>query len=205
MFNSANGLTWDKANALGLPSGFFSGIEHGNGRFVGISIADTVPARPVSTLLDETNAWVKSVSIDPTYGVSFTGGMFAVLSTGQFLASIDGLNWRTQATGFPVALYDLVIGNDWAVAVGADGTILQSGSMVAGPRSFQLRNPRRANGIFRASIEAEAGVTYLLESKNTLDATSWTPVQTVIGQGATLELSDSSATTQQRFYRVRTL
>lgn len=73
--------------------------------------------------------WVTSRPATGTVisGLGFDQRMFVALATGQALASIDGLDWKSQSTGFPVAMNDIVYGKDSFVAVGANGTILQSG------------------------------------------------------------------------------
>jgi hypothetical protein len=43
-----------------------------------------------------------------------------------------------------------------------------------------------------------------VEYKNTLSATSWTPLSTIPGTGSMTTVTDSTASGAMRFYRVRT-
>jgi hypothetical protein len=91
----------------------------------------------------------------------------------------------------------------------------QSG--VARPLAF-VENPRlqislssvapvsRADGemvLLRMLITSASGTTYVLEAKESLTDSDWTPVASVNGDGTVIELTDPSPSASQRFYRVR--
>ena len=59
------------------------------------------------------------------------------------------------------------------------------------------------DGTFRLSVSTSSGQTYVLEYKNSLTETDWKPLASVPGDGTVKVLSDPSAPTSQRFYRVR--
>lgn len=67
----------------------------------------------------------------------------------------------------------------------------------------QLTNPAWSQGVFTVSLSTQTGFTYSLEATDTLIPSSWTTVQTAPGTGGILQLSDSTASPQSRFYRVR--
>jgi hypothetical protein len=67
----------------------------------------------------------------------------------------------------------------------------------------QLTNPAWSQGNFTVSLSTLTGFTYYLEATDTLNPISWTTVQTAPGTGGVIQLSDSTASPQSRFYRVR--
>jgi alpha-tubulin suppressor-like RCC1 family protein len=60
-----------------------------------------------------------------------------------------------------------------------------------------------SNATFSVTLQSQSGRVYALEFKDSLTDNSWTALPLVAGNGRLLELSDSSATGAQRFYRVR--
>jgi hypothetical protein len=66
-----------------------------------------------------------------------------------------------------------------------------------------LQQPHLAGTIFSASVATQFGLDYILEYQNSAQASSWTPVQTVSGNGGTMVLTDSLANSATRFYHVR--
>jgi hypothetical protein len=86
-----------------------------------------------------------------------------------------------------------------AIAAGWNYSLALSGTPAGG---FTLTNPTRTSGAFHVSLAPQNGVSYTLQFKNTLQDSTWTPGQTVTGNGGVLTLSDSSATGSQRFYGV---
>lgn len=67
----------------------------------------------------------------------------------------------------------------------------------------QLTNPAWSQGNFTVSLSTLTGFTYYLEATDTLNPISWTTVQTAPGTGGVIQLSDSTASPQSRFYRAR--
>jgi hypothetical protein len=67
----------------------------------------------------------------------------------------------------------------------------------------QLRNPALSNGHFLASIQTQPARVYALEYKNSLADTNWVALPLVAGTGKIVTLRDPTATSSQRFYRVR--
>ena len=56
---------------------------------------------------------------------------------------------------------------------------------------------------FSVSQPTQSGRVYALEFKESLADSSWMALPLVAGNGGLLRLTDSSATSAQRFYRVR--
>jgi Divergent InlB B-repeat domain len=64
-------------------------------------------------------------------------------------------------------------------------------------------NPKLTGTTFTLSVPTQIGFNYILEYKNSLSDTSWTPVQTIGGTGGTITLTDTTAADSSRFYHVR--
>jgi len=67
----------------------------------------------------------------------------------------------------------------------------------------RLTDPRLSGNNFSVSLASQTGVTYVLECKDSLANSSWTPVSTVPGTGSQLTLTHDSASASRRLYRVR--
>ncbi|HVR37392.1 MAG TPA: Ig-like domain-containing protein [Methylomirabilota bacterium] len=65
-----------------------------------------------------------------------------------------------------------------------------------------ILNPALADTTFTVSVESEIGKFYTLQYKDTLEAPLWNSLPAVPGTGDTRTLTDPSATTSTRFYRV---
>jgi hypothetical protein len=59
------------------------------------------------------------------------------------------------------------------------------------------------NDIATISVPAQLGYSYILEFKNSLSDTTWTPFQTIPGNDGNLTFTDAVATSPSRFYRIR--
>jgi hypothetical protein len=67
----------------------------------------------------------------------------------------------------------------------------------------RLTNPRLNSNNFSVSLASQTGVTYVLECKDSLADSSWTPISTVTGTGSQLTLTNNAASSSRRLYRVR--
>jgi hypothetical protein len=65
-----------------------------------------------------------------------------------------------------------------------------------------LYNPQRLGGTFSFSFDTVSGLSYVVQSKDTLSAATWNTLQTIPGDGNEKIATDSSASGGQRFYRV---
>jgi hypothetical protein len=109
------------------------------------------------------------------------------------VGSSDDYFWQKE-NGTWTAVETDTTGNNFAARVTA----------VEAAAAFEIANLQRQNNVATLTITgAAAGRAYALDYKNTLNATSW---QRVAGQvtasGATLTLTDNTATVPHRFYRV---
>ena len=68
----------------------------------------------------------------------------------------------------------------------------------------ELADPSVQGNAFTFSFESQAGASHIVEYKNFLDDALWTTLEMVEGDGTAKTVSDESATSNQRFYRVRT-
>ena len=69
--------------------------------------------------------------------------------------------------------------------------------------SIVLSNALLSNSKFSFSLPTHSGRVYALEFKNSLADSNWTALPLVAGNGGVKALTDPSATSAQRFYRVR--
>ena len=67
---------------------------------------------------------------------------------------------------------------------------------------LRLVNPHWQNGVFTVTVPTLAGKSYALQYKTTLFDITWTSLPAVTGNGSILTLTDSTASSTQRFYRV---
>jgi DNA-binding PucR family transcriptional regulator len=66
-----------------------------------------------------------------------------------------------------------------------------------------LENPRLVGTTFSASVATQFGLDYVLEYETSAGDSAWTLAQSVSGNGLSRILTDSSANSAMRFYRVR--
>jgi alpha-tubulin suppressor-like RCC1 family protein len=71
------------------------------------------------------------------------------------------------------------------------------------PVPIALLDPRWSAAQFTVSLPSTLGKIYSLEFKDSLDGADWKTLPLVVGDGSVKTLSDTSASTAQRFYRVR--
>jgi hypothetical protein len=65
-----------------------------------------------------------------------------------------------------------------------------------------LSNPHWQNCVFTVSVPTRAGKSYVLQYKGALQDSAWTPLSPVSGNGSTMTLTDTTASSSQRMYRV---
>jgi alpha-tubulin suppressor-like RCC1 family protein len=86
------------------------------------------------------------------------------------------------------------------IAAGAYHSLALLGQTPTGPT---LINPGWQGSTFSVSLQTIAGKAYFLQSKSTPTDPVWSPVTAILGNGNIKSISDSTATTTSRFYRVR--
>jgi hypothetical protein len=67
----------------------------------------------------------------------------------------------------------------------------------------RLENPRLVGTTFSASVATQFGLDYVLEYRTSAGDSAWTLAQSVSGNGTSRILTDASADSTIRFYRVR--
>ena len=71
------------------------------------------------------------------------------------------------------------------------------------PTASSLPTPTRANGVLYFSIPTQSGTTYYLESAANLKAPVWQTVQSSLGDGTELVMTNAPGGASQKFYRLR--
>jgi hypothetical protein len=105
-----------------------------------------------------------------------------------------GANWNGQCN-LPSALANVA-----GMASGAEHSFVLVTDSLPTP---ELLNPVRTPTTFSFLIQTLSRKHYALDFKNSLTATSWSPITTNAGNGALELLTDRAATAGQRFYRMR--
>jgi hypothetical protein len=130
---------------------------------------------------------IAAIAAGPDHGLALT-------SAGAVIA------WGTDSSGaatVPAALpQPFAIAGSWHYSA----ALATGGVSIAAPR---LTNPRLNGNNFSVSVDSQTGVTYILECKDTLADASWTAISTVTGTGSQITLSNDSASSSRRIYRVR--
>jgi len=67
----------------------------------------------------------------------------------------------------------------------------------------RLLNPSLSHGVFSVLVDSFSGKNYILEFKSSLKDNDWAALPPVAGDGTVKVLSDLSANSPQRFYRVQ--
>jgi hypothetical protein len=105
-------------------------------------------------------------------------------------------------------------GADWSGQCDLPSTLTKAAAIAAGEYHTvvllatnippqRLLNPTRKGNQFSALVQTLNGRNYALEFKDSLAATNWTGVCTNAANGALRVLTDPTATSTQRFYRLR--
>ncbi len=129
-------------------------------------------------------------------------GAVAIAAGGQYSLALkaDGtvVAWGRNDSGqinVPAGLSGVV-----AIAAGYQHNLAL---VVNTPPSPVISNVNLTGTTLTLSASTAAGSTYVLEFKDSLTESSWRNAQTLAGTGNEITLTDSSATSRTRFYRVR--
>jgi hypothetical protein len=109
----------------------------------------------------------------------------------------DVLTWGDNLYGENIT--GLTLPGATAVAAGAYHNLVLIGPP---PAPLVLANTIRGPHTFTVSFPTISGKSYVLEYKNSLNDPAWTPISSLIGNGAIRSLTDPSATPASRLYRV---
>ena len=107
-----------------------------------------------------------------------------------------GINWLGQTTLPPGLTNALSVASGYGNSL----ALVDSGPLA---RQALAQNPTRTQSGFSLQIPTQSGYVYRLEYKDTLPATTWVPFPLVPGNGGIQTLTDPSASSAARFYRVR--
>ena len=134
-------------------------------------------------------------------GSIYTNGNFVVTGFhGTIISSPDGTNWVVRSSGVTDALRDVAHGLGAFVAVGHNGRIVRTVSLVAPT----LANANFGGNTFKFSFASVNGLIYAIEYKSNLTDSGWTLLNTTNGTGGLIPINDTTATVPRRFYRVGT-
>ena len=100
-------------------------------------------------------------------------------------------------TNVPAGLTNVV-----AIAAGSDHSLALVGKGLPVLNAPAI-NPTWDGGRFSVSLASQAGHVFALEYKDSLWDTNWAALPLAAGNGGNLRLTDPSAMSAQRYYRVR--
>ena len=171
---STDGLTWvQRESGISAASAGLAGIAYGNGHFVAVGARyfgslGGLTGRAIVTSTDGLK-WVEQHSgtePDSLTSVAYGNGQFVAMGDGM-LTSTDGVNWVQRQSGTQAyLLFGVAYGIGHFVAVGAEGAILQSGSIIA---LALARKP--STDLLTLSLEGPTGLAYTIQSSS--DLVSW--------------------------------
>jgi hypothetical protein len=122
------------------------------------------------------------------------GGAHSLALNADGTVAAWGANWSGQCN-MPSGL-----GNIVGLGAGEDHSLALPAGSFPVP---QLLSPARQGSRFSVLVQTLNRQNYALEFKNSLTATNWNLAATNSGNGALRQLSDLTATTPQRYYRMR--
>jgi hypothetical protein len=135
---------------------------------------------------------------------SVCGSCYVVVDgqNGTILSSLDGINWSSRPSGSTALLLGFAYGqgptNGCFVAVGAGGTILQSGSA---PNAPTVDHPAMNNGLFTLQFSGVVGPSYVILCSTNLS--TWTRLATNTPASLPTTWTDTrTGLPAQQFYRV---
>ncbi|MBI4657808.1 MAG: immunoglobulin domain-containing protein, partial [Verrucomicrobia bacterium] len=138
-----------------------------------------------------------AVEPDETFSVSLSNPVGATIADGQGVGTIA----NDDTSPSPNLPAEVRIANRSDTA--KTGALNENFVVTAETGSVPLFQPNRHDRTFQVSVATSSGKTYVLECKDSLAEPIWKPLTSVLGNGAVRVLTDPSATTSQRFYRVR--
>ncbi len=210
LFTSTNGTNWSSPVHLPL-----WGITFGDNQFV--AVGGDSPAAPGGVFVTSPNGTTWSEGLAGTganlFGIAWGNGSFVTVGGyggpfGQFgggtvgfiLSSANAITWVNQFEETNSSLNGVVYGNGSFVAVGNNGTILQSGPIFTVTGSNQF-----ANGGFALNLVGQIGRGYRIQTSTNLADSNWTDLIDFTNTTETMQFLDTSATNySERFYRVAT-
>ncbi|MBI5387381.1 MAG: immunoglobulin domain-containing protein [Verrucomicrobia bacterium] len=172
------------------------------------NLGGTVPSAIAALAL---SAVAPTITAPPTNATTIVGGtaVFGVTANGTEPLSYQ---WRFQGgnlaneTNLSLTLSNVTIANagNYDVVVSNVGGSVTS----APPAVLRVLVPPGAGqynvsgGNFNFTLQSVNGLDYTLDAKDTIDALTWTPVDTQPGNGSVLTLSDPGPLPPVRFYRI---
>ena len=140
----------------------------------------------------------------PLRAVGYHDGTFVAVGS-ELLTSINGVTWTRRNVGHNVELYGVNYANGAFFAVGAYGTIIQSGAVtpsIAPPKFRTESLAKPIDGMMHLSVEVQQRAGLRIEVSTNL--MRWTTLTNQTTSSGRAEITDPSAGDfGMRFYRAR--
>lgn len=198
IFSSINGVNWNIA-AIPTTNRLF-GIAYGNSTFVAVGNGGTLITGTIP------GAWTNrsTGTINHLAAVAYGTDAFVVVgSYGTILTSPDGIEWTHRNSPTLNSLTGITYGNGTFVAVGADATIVQNNSLTIVNISVQPSPINPEVKAFMFEIPTLPYIEYIVEFKDSLTATAWTPLRSFFGDGLLKTFFEEIKSFGARFFRAK--
>jgi hypothetical protein len=205
---STDGRFWE--NRPVSSTGILRDVAFGDGQFVAVGDYYNFDSRASVATSTDGLTWTRRLPglFGDLVGVAYGGGMWVAVSQlgspglnlgGPMVASPDGVTWTVLNGGDYFRLSRLTFHKGAFLAVGTDGAILQSGSLLPA-LSGRWASSREA---FELTVQGGIERRYRLQGTTGLPATNWTDLLTFTNLAPATNFADTNATNlSQRFYRV---
>jgi hypothetical protein len=213
ILTSPDGVVWNGRSAATNVD--LWGIALGNHQFVAVGLAGPPGALPKgSTFLTSTDgvAWTSRTAGEGnflagiTYGNNPYGNNQFVAVGNCILSSPDGITWTKHVSGTSIALNGVAFGKQTFVAVGNEGTILQSGLLIPAPPVLGPMVLLPGGGA-RVQLSGQPGQTYTIQVATDLNnwylgTGNWVTITNFVLTNTVAEfVDDLGGSVEQRFYR----
>ncbi len=205
ILTSRDGVTWT-THELGTTNAL-TGIAFGNGQFVAVgrwgALCSSDGVNWVSHM-SETNYELRSIAYGYGQFVAAENECTSEFDLGhcyiRIVTSVDGVTWARHAFLWPDARPNsIAYGKGSFVAIGDNGTILQSGRVAPSLPALGLLISL-PSGAMQGRLQGEAGESYAIQASS--DLAQWLTITTLTLTNASGQFTDPVSTNfPHRFYR----
>jgi hypothetical protein len=162
LITSTNGANWQVAQSSMIANSPYYGVAYGGGKFVAVGSRVMSSTDAVNWRQEE---FTGAPDVFPQR-VTYADGKFVIVGYGHISYSSDGQHWTNVS--LPISsstgLFGITFGGRTFVAVGQDGTILQSAPLT----DFHLASP-----LSYFSINGAPGLHYRIQASTNLALLTW--------------------------------
>ncbi len=203
ILTSPDGANWTIRDTGATNVNFFTDSAYGNNLFVAVAGVDILASPDGVSWIRQTlpRGTVSAIAYGNNQFVAVAGGCMLGYCFQTILSSPDGVTWTERMSGPGIPLYGIAFGKDTFVAVGGNGTILQSGVLTppvitAPPDSLAVF--LGSNATFRVSATGAPPLAYQWRSE-TGDIAGATNASLVISNVSLTDLGSYTVTVRNAY------